>query len=74
MQLWDYSTWRLPVRALMFPAADGFLYVDGGVADGASPMLSYGLGLRLRLGFLAFEWRRPLRDDQRDQRGLTFLW
>jgi hypothetical protein len=73
-QLWDYSTWKLPIRSLVFPAADGFLYVDSGVAAGAEPLLSYGVGLRLRLGFLAFEWRRPLRDGQRNQRGLAFVW
>lgn len=74
VQLWDYSRWRLPVPGMVFPAADGFLYLDAGLAQGAEALHSYGLGLRLRLGFLAFEWRHPLRAGQPDQRGLAFLW
>ena len=72
--LWDYSSWRFPFKSLVLPAADGFLYMDGGVARGLGPLLSYGVGLRLRLGFLAFEWRRPLLEKLSDERGLSFVW
>ncbi len=74
VQLWDYSAWRVPIHSLVIPAADGFLYADTGVARGTSPLFSAGLGLRLRLGFLAFEWRRPFRAGQESQRGLALLW
>ena len=74
VQLWDYSAWRVPIHSLVIPAADGFLYADTGVARGTSPLFSAGLGLRLRLGFLAFEWRRPFRTGQESQRGLALLW
>lgn len=74
VQLWDYSTWRFPVRSMVFPAADGFVFADAGVAHGSEPLYSYGIGLRLRLGFLAFEWRRSLRDGLTNQRGLSLVW
>lgn len=74
VQLWDYSAWRLPVRGLVIPAADGFVFADAGVARGTEPLYSYGIGLRMRLGFLAFEWRKSLRAGQVDQRGLTLVW
>jgi hypothetical protein len=74
VQLWDYSAWRVPVHSLVIPAADGFLYADTGVARGTSPLFSAGLGLRLRLGFLAFEWRHPFQAGQEPQRGVAFLW
>lgn len=72
--LWDYSTWRLPWRPLVFPAADGFVYADAGVAGGSEPLSAYGIGLRLRLGFLAFEWRRSLRSGLAHQSGLSIVW
>ncbi|MFQ5601086.1 MAG: hypothetical protein ACE5G2_11110, partial [Candidatus Krumholzibacteriia bacterium] len=73
-QLWDYSAIRLPIHHLVLPAADGFLFVDAGAADGAEAIYSYGIGLRLRFGFLAWEWRRLLRAGLRNQNGLTFVW
>jgi hypothetical protein len=74
VQLWDYSAWRVPFRGLVFPAADGFVYTDAGVARGVEPLCSWGVGLRLRLGFLAFEWRKALRAGHEDQRGISLLW
>jgi hypothetical protein len=30
--------------------------------------------LRLKMGFLTYEWRRQLRDGFRNQSGLTLAW
>jgi hypothetical protein len=73
-QILDYSRLRLPVRHLTLPAADTFFFYDGGVAAGASAIHSYGLGVRLRLGFLAYEWRHMLRGGLRNQNGLALVW
>jgi len=72
--LWDYGRFSLRLPQLVFPAADGFLFYDGGIADGISGVHSYGVGLRLKMGFLTYEWRHQLRSDLHNQSGLTLAW
>jgi len=59
---------------LVFPAGDGFVFYDSGIANGKSGIHSYGVGLRLRLGFLAYEWRHPSRSGLRNQNGISLTW
>ena len=72
--LWDYGHFSLRIPQLVFPAADGFLFYDAGIAGGTSGIHSYGVGLRLKMGFLTYEWRRQLRDGFRNQSGITLAW
>jgi hypothetical protein len=72
--LWDYGRFSVRIPQLVFPAADGFLFYDAGIADGISGVHSYGVGLRLKMGFLAYEWRHQLRSGLRNQSGLTLAW
>jgi hypothetical protein len=74
LQLWDYARLRNPIYNFVLPAGDGFLFYDGGVAHGSSSIHSYGIGLRLRLGFLAYEWRRLFRAGLHNQNGITLTW
>jgi hypothetical protein len=74
MQLLDYNAIRLPVRFLPVPAADGFVFMDSGVGAHAPGISTYGVGLRLRYGFMAYEWRHPLRAGLDDQHGLLLTW
>jgi hypothetical protein len=73
-QIWDYSRLRLPVYALTLPATDAFIFYDAGIAEGAPAIYSYGVGVRLRLGFLAYEWRHLIRNGLRNQNGLVLVW
>jgi hypothetical protein len=72
--LWNYGLVPLPIRAVTLPAGEGFLFVDAGIAEGSGSIYSYGVGLRLRLGFLTYEWRHLLRDGLRNQNGLVMAW
>jgi hypothetical protein len=60
MQILDHAVARLPLYKLPLPALDGFLFLDSGTGSGSRSLSSYGVGLRLRYGFLAYEWRHPL--------------
>jgi hypothetical protein len=73
-QLWDYSRFSLPVWSPVLPAGEGFFFFDAGTGADSSGIYSYGLGLRLRLGILAFEWRQPLRSGLRKQSGFNAAW
>jgi hypothetical protein len=72
--LWDYGRFSVRIPQLVFPAADGFLFYDAGIADGISGLHSYGVGLRLKMGFLTYEWRHQLRSGLQNQGGLTLAW
>jgi hypothetical protein len=72
--LWNYGLLTLPIRSLTLPAGEGFAFLDAGVADGGGSIYSYGVGLRLKLGFLTYEWRHVLRDGLRNQNGFVLAW
>lgn len=72
--LWNYGRFSLRIPQLVFPAADAFAFYDAGIADGISGLHSYGVGVRLKMGFLTYEWRRQLRNGLQNQSGLTLAW
>jgi hypothetical protein len=72
--LWDYGHFSLRIPQLVLPAADAFAFYDAGISGGTSGLHSYGVGVRLKMGFLTYEWRRQLRDGLRNQSGLTLAW
>ena len=72
--LWDYGSFSLRIPQLVFPAADGFAFYDAGISAGTSGLHSYGVGVRLKMGFLTYEWRRQLRDGLHNQSGITLAW
>jgi hypothetical protein len=74
LQFWNYSRARIPILSPVLPAGEGFFFVDGGTATDSPFIYSYGVGLRLRLGILAFEWRQMLRSGLRNENGFTAAW
>ena len=72
--LWNYGLLTLPIRSLTLPAGEGFVFLDAGAADGGGSIYSYGVGMRLKLGFLTYEWRHLLREGLRNQNGFVLAW